>query len=331
MDWGKQKDILVFIEQKDGHPINAGLECLTPACTLAKASGGKVLALLIGTDNAESEKRVSGFGADVLLSVEGEQYADGGSDAFSYALEQVAEKYKPAAVLAAVTPLGRELTARLSAKKGMGSVQDAVNLHLQEDGTPVWTIPLYSGTILNDIVLDTVPFAATTRSGAFSKPEESETKTSVTKECISVPDEAIRKKVLESVKEITEAVNLEDAKVIVAGGRGMGKKENFALLDQLAKILGGVVGATRPAVESEWISRAHQVGQSGKNVAPALYIGCGISGATQHVSGIMNSGYIVAINKDEDAPIFDIADLGIVGDAMQVLPVMIEEIQKRKA
>ena len=135
----------------------------------------------------------------------------------------------------------------------------------------------------------------------------------------------------QAVKELSEAVNLEEAKVIVTGGRGMGSKEQFALVEELAALLGGVVGVTRPAIEDGWVSRAHQVGQSGKIVAPALYIACGVSGATQHVSGMSGSGYVVAINKDEDAPIFDVADVGIVGDVAKVLPLMIEEIRQRKA
>ena len=145
-----------------------------------------------------------------------------------------------------------------------------------------------------------------------------------------VTAEDVRTKVVETVKEIAESVNLEEAQVIVSGGRGMGSKDNFALVEQLAEVLGGVVGATRPAIEEGWVSRAHQVGQSGKIVAPKLYIACGISGATQHVSGMIGSGYIVAINKDEDASIFDVADVGIVGDVTKVLPVMIEEMKKRK-
>jgi len=129
---------------------------------------------------------------------------------------------------------------------------------------------------------------------------------------------------------VAETVNLEEADVIVSGGRGMGSKENFALVQELADVCGGVVGATRPAIEEEWIGRSHQVGQSGKIVAPKLYIACGISGATQHVSGMVGSGYIIAINKDEDAAIFDVADVGIVGDVMKVLPLLIEEIKKIK-
>ena len=141
----------------------------------------------------------------------------------------------------------------------------------------------------------------------------------------------VRAVIRDTVKELSEMVNLEDAEVIVAGGRGMGSAENFALVKELAELLGGVVGASRPAIEEGWVPRNHQVGQSGKIVAPKLYIACGISGAMQHVSGMSGSGYIVAINKDEDAPIFDVADVGIVGNVMDILPLMIEEVKARKS
>ena len=210
---------------------------------------------------------------------------------------------------------------------------------------------------MEDVKIKTTPQIATLRSGAFQKVEDPTEGEVVAKE-VKVADDVIKAKITESVKEIAETINLEEAEVIVSGGRGMGSKENFALVDDLAKLLGGVVGATRPAIEDGWVSKIHQVGQSGKIVAPKLYIACGISsiitgstfitsptiptlatskigacgisGATQHVSGIMNSGYIVAINKDEDAPIFDVANVEIVGDVMKVLPVMIEEIKKIK-
>ena len=145
-----------------------------------------------------------------------------------------------------------------------------------------------------------------------------------------VDADALKAKVVDAAKEIAEAVDLEGADVIVTGGRGMGDAENFKLVEELAALLGGVVGASRPAIEEGWASRAHQVGQSGKIVAPKLYIACGVSGAMQHVSGIMGSKYIVAINKDEAASIFDIADVGIVGDVKEILPLLIEEIKARK-
>ena len=177
---------------------------------------------------------------------------------------------------------------------------------------------------------DEAVIVKTVRGGSFSKSIEEGKAGKIIEETIEIAEETVFTKIANVVKEISEAVNLEDADVIVSGGRGMGSKENFALVQQLADVCGGVVGATRPAIEEEWIGRSHQVGQSGKIVAPKLYIACGVSGATQHVSGMIGSGYIIAINKDEDAPIFDIADVGIVGDAMKILPLMIEEIKKYK-
>ncbi len=144
------------------------------------------------------------------------------------------------------------------------------------------------------------------------------------------PKGAVKARIVQVVKEITEQVDLESAQVVVAGGRGMGNAEGFKLVEELAALLGGVVGASRPAIEEGWVSRAHQIGQSGKTVAPKLYIACGISGAMQHISGAMGSGYIVAINKDEDAPIFGVADVGIVGDALEILPAMMDEIRARR-
>ena len=282
----------------------------------------------MGTDNAGAAEKVAPL-ADGVLAVTGGDYSDGAADAFTWALEQLAAQYEPAAVLAGNTPLGREMTARLCARLGLGSVQDATALTWDGD-TPVWTVPLYGGTVLNDVVVDTLPVVATTRSGAFAKPEAGQAGP-VTPVELQVPADAVKGKGAQAVKELSEAVNLEEAKGIVTGGRGMGSKEQFALVEELAALLGGVVGATRPAIEDGWVSRAHQVGQSGKIVAPALYIACGVSGATQHVSGMSGSGYVVAINKDEDAPIFDVADVGIVGDVAKVLPLMIEEIRQRKA
>ena len=328
MDWGNRKDILVFLEQKEHKVVSAGLEALMPANVLAKLTGGHVLTLLIGTDNSSAAEKAAVY-CDRVLSVEDSVFEDGCSDSLTYALEAIVDKYMPAAVLAGTTSLGRELTARLSARLCLGSVQDAIALKT-EGSQILWTVPVYGGTILNDVVVTTVPMVITVRPGAFSKPEMGPA-SAVTVETVRIPDDAVKTKVTKTVKEISDAVNLEDAKVIVTGGRGMGSKENFTMVEELAQLLGGVVGATRPAIEESWVSRAHQVGQSGKVVAPALYIACGVSGATQHVSGMSGSGYIVAINKDEEAPIFDVADIGIVGDAMQVLPVMIEEIRKRKS
>ena len=195
----------------------------------------------------------------------------------------------------------------------------------------VYTSPVYAGGILNDDVCESEIEFALLRSGAFKKAEPDEAKAGeVIAEAIVCPADAIKTKITDVVKEISETVNLEEADIIVAGGRGVGSAENFSILKELADALGGVIGATRAPIEAGWISRAYQIGQSGKSVAPKLYIACGISGATQHVAGITGADYIVAINKDEDAAIFDIANVGIVGNLHEVVPVLTAEVKKLK-
>ena len=195
----------------------------------------------------------------------------------------------------------------------------------RQEWRPGWVRSVYGGSLLETVAVEG-PAVVTVRSGSFGKPEREEGRTApVSQEAVTLPE--IRTVIRDTVKELAEAVNLEDAEVVVAGGRGMGSAENFALVQELADLLGGVVGASRPAIEEGWVPRNHQVGQSGKIVAPKLYIACGISGAMQHVSGMSGSGYIVAINKDEDAPIFDVAD---VGNVAEILPLMSEEVKARK-
>jgi electron transfer flavoprotein alpha subunit len=227
-------------------------------------------------------------------------------------------------VLLAATPIGKLVCARIAARIGAGSVNDAIALAC-EDGKLQVTRPVYGGTIQETLQVETKAAVVSVRGASYPAPE-------------TVPDieelssdAELRAKVVELIAEAGEAVNLEDAKVIVTGGRGIGSEENLGLCKELAEVLGGAVGGTRPVIENGWLPRVQQVGQSGKIVAPELYIACGVSGATQHISGMSGSKYIIAINKDEEAPIFSIADLGIVGDVKKILPLMIEEFRKKKA
>lgn len=224
------------------------------------------------------------------------------------------------------TSNGKDLGARVAAKLKAGCVTDVIGIK-EADGKFVFTAPLYGGTIYSDVTVDGT-VVAIIRGGIFKKVDEPDTakQGTITAETVEAGD--LRAKIVNSVQEISESVNLEEAEIIVAGGRGVGSAENYELVKELAKLLGGVVGATRPVIEEGWISRAHQVGQSGKIVAPKLYIACGISGAAQHVSGITGSDYIVAINKDEDAPIFEISNIAIVGNCVDALKIMIEEVKK---
>ena len=297
--------VLVYIETAEGKAKNVGLEMISAA----KLISDKAVAVIIGNGNDEAVKQAAAYGADEIITVANEAYS---TDAYCYIMKSLVEKYSPEAVFV-----------------GSTLVTDVVAIKA-EDGKVVYTCPSYNGNLLNDMAVEGTPVVIV-RSGSFKKADAVEKEVPVTAEAIEVPADVIRTKIAEAVKEISETVNLEEAEIIVSGGRGMGAAENFALVKELADLLGGVVGATRAPIESGWISRAHQIGQSGKIVAPKLYIACGISGATQHVSGMIGSDYIVAINKDEDAPIFDIANVGIVGNVLEVLPLMIEEIKKARA
>lgn len=315
--------VLVYIETAEGKAKNVGLEMITAAKTISD----KVMAVVIGNGNDEAVKQAYAHGADEVVTVACDAYS---TDAYSYIMKSLTEKYSPEAVFVGSTLDGKDFAPRLAVQLGTGCITDVVAI--KKDGDKViYTTPSYNGNLLNDMEAEASPVVAIIRSGSFKKSDAVESDKAATVEAIEVPADAVRTKIAEAVKEISESVNLEEADIIVSGGRGMGAPENFALVKELADLLGGVVGATRAPIESGWISRAHQIGQSGKIVAPKLYIACGISGATQHVSGMIGSDYIVAINKDEDAPIFEIANVGIVGNVLEVLPLMIEEIKKARA
>ena len=329
MNFSEYKDVLVLLELSNGAPVGVSLENI--AAAKAVAGDGKVVAVSFGCEDAA--KTAISYGADCAIVAESEHFASGNADAFAVAAAKIAEEVKPAAIFVGATPSGKDLAPRIAGKLGTGAVTDAVGMKTGDDGHIVFTVPAFGGSILTDVVIDNSrPQVASLRGGSFTKnaPDESRTGEIVKKE-ISLADEALRYKVLEAVQEITESVNLEEADYIVSGGRGMGSAENFAKLQELADVVGGEVGCSRPVAESGWTTRARQVGQSGKIVAPKIYFAFGISGATQHVSAMIDSGYIIAINKDEEAPIFDIADVGIVGNAMDVLPLLVDAFRKMKS
>ena len=322
------KDYMVYVELADGAPVNAALEILGKARELAGASGEKVSAVVMGKDVKEAADTAIAAGADKVICVEKEICQ---LEEYVQILTAIGKKYQPRVFLFPATQLGKDLVPILSYKFDTASITDVIDIAQKESGFD-YICSSYNGNILNQISYESgFPQIVSVKSASFAKSLDESRKGEIISEDIQVDRSAIRTELKETVQEIAETVNLEEAQVVVAGGRGMGSKENFELVKELADVCKGVVGATRPAIESEWISRAHQVGQSGKTVAPKLYIACGISGATQHVSGMSGSGYIVAINKDEDAPIFDIADVGIVGDAVKVIPLLIEAIKKEKA
>ena len=331
----KTKDLWVFVEtNEDGTAKNVGIELLTPGKMMAGKQGGELVAVVIGSNVDEAVKAASEHGAGKVIVVDGPEYAHYTTDAYAIALVTLVEKYGPTSMLIGATNNGRDLGPRVSCRLQTGLTADCTALDVDEEtGNVAWTRPAFGGNLMATILCpDHRPQIGTVRPGVFKKGEPGEAKAEVIKEDIHVDAKDIRTQVLELIKEAGgENVDLEGAEVIVSGGRGVGGPEGFEPVKALADVLGGVVGASRAAVDAGWIAHAHQVGQTGKTVGPKLYIACGISGAIQHLAGMSGSDCIVAINKDPEAPIFDIADYGVVGNLFEVLPVLTEEIKKARA
>ena len=331
----KTKDLWVFVEtNEDGSAKNVGIELLSPGKMMAGKQGGALVAVVIGSGVDAAVQAAAEQGADKVIVVDGPEYKHYTTDAYVIALNALVEKYGPTSMLIGATNNGRDLGPRLSCRLKTGLTADCTALDIDEEsGNVAWTRPAFGGNLMATILCpDHRPQIGTVRPGVFKKSEPCAAHAEIIREDIKVPAEQIRTQVLELIKEMgDENVDLEGAEIIVSGGRGVGGPEDFAPIRELAAVLGATVGASRAAVDSGWISHAHQVGQTGKTVGPKLYIACGISGAIQHLAGMSGSDVIVAINKDPDAPIFDVADYGVVGNLFEVLPVLTEEIKKMKA
>ena len=333
MDKQSYKDVWVFMEVAEGQIRHVSHELLGEGRKLADVMGCQLVGVLIG-DNVESlAKEVFASGADRVYLVEGNEYRDYNSDAHTIALTDLVNTYKPNVILLGATINGRDLAPRVACRVGTGLTADCTMLGIDEQtGLVAWTRPAFGGNIMATILCPNhCPQMGTIRPKVFKRPVQDFSRSG---EVIRVPSkvkpEDIRTKLVDVVKVCTAACNLEEAEIIVSGGRGLGKPENFSLVEKLATVLGGAVGASRAVVDAGWIPPQHQVGQTGKTVGPKIYIACGISGAIQHVAGMSSSDCIIAINKDPAAPIFKVADYGIVGDLVEVLPALIEEFEKNK-
>ena len=331
----KTKDLWVFVEtNEDGTAKNVGIELLTPGKMMAGKQGGALVAVVIGSKVDEAVKAASEHGADKVIVVDGPEYASYTTDAYAIALCTLVEKYGPTSMLIGATNNGRDLGPRVSCRLKTGLTADCTGLDIDEEsGNVAWTRPAFGGNLMATILCpDHRPQIGTVRPGVFKKSDAVAPAAEIIKEDIHVDAADIRTQVLELIKEADgENVDLEGAEIIVSGGRGVGGPEGFEPIKALADVLGATVGASRAAVDAGWIAHAHQVGQTGKTVGPKLYIACGISGAIQHLAGMSGSDCIVAINKDPEAPIFDVADYGVVGNLFEVLPVLTEEIKKARA
>lgn len=334
---GKTEDVWVLIEtDEEGNARQSSLELLTPGAQLAQQSGSHLVAIVIGGRIAAAADKVAAFcGVKKVIAVEGAEYSQYSTDAYVIAAERLVKKYRPGSILISATCNGRDLAPRLACRLKTGLTADCTALEFDEaSGKIAWIRPTFSGNLMAKILCpEHRPEMGTVRPGVFPLSEMTGTRAVIVWEDIHVEEDRIRTHVLEVVRDLKyDLTNLERAEVIVAGGRGVGSAEGFAQLQALADALGGEVGASRGAVEAGWIARTHQVGQTGKTVRPRLYIACGISGAIQHIAGIRDAETIVAINQDPEAPIFGMADYGVVGDLFEILPALTDEIilQKHK-
>ncbi|MCI9122638.1 MAG: electron transfer flavoprotein subunit alpha/FixB family protein [Eubacterium sp.] len=328
------KNIWVWIETECGKAKNVGYELLHAAKPLAEQKGCSLVAVVIGKDIESVAKDAICYGADSAIIVDGPEYEYYSTDAFAKALTGLVEKYKPETLMLGATNNGRDLGPRVSCRLKTGLTADCTAIAIDEEtGHVAWTRPTFGGNLMAVIMCPQHrPQMGTVRPGVFKKGAYDQSRTGeIVKEEIHTAQEEIRTKLVERVNEVAEAVNLEEADIIVSGGRGMGSAENFKLLEDLAKELGGTVGCSRAVVDAGWMPHAHQVGQSGKTVAPKLYFAVGISGAIQHLAGIAGSDTVIAVNKDPDAPIFEVADYGIVGNLNEVVPALTEAFRARKA
>ncbi|MCC8099626.1 MAG: electron transfer flavoprotein subunit alpha/FixB family protein [Clostridiales bacterium] len=327
------KNLWVYIETDEGQAKNVGYELLTPGRAMADKLGQELVAVVLGKNVASVAEKAIAYGADQVILVEGDEYEHYNTDAQTYALTTLIRKYNPFIVLYGATNNGRDVGPRVACSLHTGLTADCTGLDIDDAGLLASTRPTFGGNLMATIACpDHRPQMSTVRPGVFKKAVPDSTRTGeICREDVHIPADQIRVQLVERVKEVAEAVNLEEAEIIVSGGRGLKAPENFQLVRDLADALGATVGASRAAVDAGWIPHAHQVGQTGKTVAPKIYIACGISGAIQHLAGMSASDTIVAINKDPDAPIFSVADYGIVGDLFEVLPALTEAVKKAKA
>ena len=328
MNIADYKGVWVFAEQRNGELQKVSLEILGEGRRLADELGVNLTAVLLGNNVSALADILGEHGADEVLVAEHELLEKYTTDGYTKVICELANERKPGILFIGATFIGRDLGPRVAARLSTGLTADCTSLAVDvTNGDLLATRPAFGGNLMATIACpDHRPQMATVRPGVFSKVNEKRENFNIENVSVSLELTDIRTTVLEVVKANKDIVDIGEAKVIVAGGRGVGSKENFALLQQLADILGGVVGASRGAVDKGWIERDYQVGQTGKTVRPTIYIACGISGAIQHVAGMQESDMIIAINKDETASIMKVADYAIVGDINKVLPEMINKL-----
>ncbi len=326
-------EIWVFAEQREGALQSVSCELLSKGRELAAKSGYALCALLLSEDGAALAPELYAHGAAKVYAMDAPQFAYYQNDYWSAAVRQAVEAGRPEILLFGATSIGRSLAPTVAAVLHTGLTADCTQLDFDtEKGILLQTRPAFGGNIMATITCEgTRPQMATVRGNVFKKVREDGATGELVPLAADLSAVPCRMRRLSATKEAGQDVDLAGAKTVVSGGRGIGSPENFALVRELASELGGAVGASRAVVDAGWISPLHQVGQTGRTVCPKLYVALGISGAIQHLAGMQSSDCIVAVNKDPAAPIFEVADIGIVGDVNAVVPEIVKRLRARRA
>ncbi|MDM0497915.1 electron transfer flavoprotein subunit alpha/FixB family protein [Clostridium perfringens] len=324
--------VWVFAEQREGQLQKVSLELLGEGRKIADKLGSKLTALLIGSKVQNLVEDLSRHGADEVLVVDAPELEHYTTDGYTKAICELANAKKPNIIFIGATFIGRDLGPRVAARLETGLTADCTSLDVDvESGDLLATRPAFGGNLMATIVCpDHRPQMATVRPGVFEKLPLGENDATVENVDVKFNSNDIRTKIVEIIKEHKDIVDISEANVLVAGGRGIGSEENFKMLKELAEVMNGSIAASRAAVEKGWVDKDYQVGQTGKTVRPNIYVACGISGAIQHAAGMQDSDMIIAINKDANAPIMKIADYAIVGDVNKVVPEFIAQLKAMK-
>ncbi|MFB9126063.1 electron transfer flavoprotein subunit alpha/FixB family protein [Paraburkholderia dipogonis] len=320
-------NVIVVCEAGVGQTESANASLVAAASKLARSQGGRVCALLIGNQVAAVAAELASYGVEVRVA-DAPQHTDYNPSVYLNELNKLIEAINPGAILAAHTYLGMDLAPRLAAKLKVAFATNCIDVNV-EDGDVCFTRPMYRGRLIAKVALDTTPLVATMQqSGA--KPEAAiETGTVVAVEASAGADNRVRP--IRTIVPESSGVDIAKADIVVSGGRGLGEQKNYALIEELADAVGGVPACSRPLVDMGWLTVSSQVGLSGKTVKPKLYIACGISGAVEHVYGMKEAGVVVAINKDPEAPIFKTADIGVIGDVLEIIPKLTSQVKSVRA
>jgi electron transfer flavoprotein alpha subunit len=320
------KNVLVLADLRNDKLRHVTFESITAARKMAK--GGSVYAALLGKNVAGMADSLAHYGADKVFVAEHEVLGDYVPDAYAKVLEGIIREYKSDVVLMAHSAIGRDLAPTLAARFEAGQISDIIDVQIDGDQI-VFTRPIFAGkAFTKNIILEGMVFATVRPNNLPAGEPDTSLQANVVPISVDLPVDSLRSFIKEIVKKSTGGIDLSEAKIIVSGGRGIKNADGFKPLEELADVLGAAVGASRGACDAGYCDYSLQIGQTGKVVTPDLYIACGISGAIQHLAGMSNSKTIVAINKDPEAPIFQVADYGIVGDLFEVVPILTEELKK---